>query len=300
VHPSHPDKQTHPDFLASLDGDPAFYLESTTICKKPENTAELRRYSKAIDAINALDLPNCYLSMNIRTKGNATPSSKKICQFLSEQYAEWKSTTHEKLGISHRATYDHMGWRIEFGFIFSTNKDDGSRTIGIYPSDGVSYGVSELLRTKLDAKKSRKYGLNELPYIVAVNSLDSIGFEVDDIVKGLFGHRFHTKWLPAITEKAMPNNEGAWLTKRGYSNKGQSALLFAEQLVDWTMFSTSPILFHHPCAERVLDKSLLRMTQLLPVHEPPTPMYYRVESGERGSSILGIAESLAEAANTFA
>ena len=64
VHPDLPGaRQTHPDFLASIDGRPCFYLEATLAGPSRENLGEQARINQVYDTLNDMHSPNFFLAI---------------------------------------------------------------------------------------------------------------------------------------------------------------------------------------------------------------------------------------------
>jgi hypothetical protein len=84
-HPDVPGSPRHPDFLASRDGRPAFYLEARATSDSDDEVAATKRRNRIYDSLNLIDSPNFFLWVDVEGEGATDPTAKG----LRSQLEKW-------------------------------------------------------------------------------------------------------------------------------------------------------------------------------------------------------------------
>jgi hypothetical protein len=281
-------KNTRPDFLVSRESTPCFYLEATVVTKGEKFQKAALRRAVAFDAINSLDLPYCYLSVDVDSHGGKTLPPRIICAFLAREFRTWRD---EGSNPDNRTYFEWDDWRINFRFLHSSGKKPDSRTIGLEVGEAGYDGSSQGLTRGLINKSAKLYDCNNLPYVVAVNAVNEFGATSDDIVESLFGMNSRVDRIPTENEQQVLVEGAAWFDERGYRDKGQSAVMFVQSLVDWTIFSANPIVCLHPFAVTRLAADSLQLWHLS-AEMSEGQLTYPLRPGIDASTLLKIPPSL--------
>jgi hypothetical protein len=113
--------------------------------------------------------------------------------------------------------------------------------------------------------KAGRYGDLDLPYVIAVNSLDEKSVDRIDVMDALCGKEtFVLSSSPsgAIGEPQMKRRpNGAWTGKSGPRYRRVSAVLLAIRVTPWTIGSAGVLLIHNPWAHRPYDCELTQLPQ---------------------------------------
>ena len=268
IHPALSDVATNPDFLAIRDGAPQFYLEAT-LAMPSVNLAADKRLAALHDTLNRIDSPDYFLSIEYR----GSPEGNIRGRHLREQLERWlKNLDFEEVSRLYEAQqYDAvptLPWSegsltLEFSPIPKGPKyrgQPGVRQIGVVmPMEMRVVRAHDDIRVAIEGK-AKKYGLLELPFVVAVNVMDDF-FDDADTRNALFGEeqvvvtrmsdgQFHHNWGSRV-----PN--GAWFGRKGPLNTLVSAVFLTNQLSPWSLRAGAVELIHNPwAANRLLQEAL--------------------------------------------
>ena len=283
-----------PDFLVRAADGERFYIEGVTPSGRSNVDAGAeRRMDEALSAIDGVQSPNFLLA--VLTTG--LPSQPVPVGRLRRAIERWvadldyetvRAAWQDGEGELPEFQQEHHGaeFRIEALPRLRTKGELRDRAIGIEMPDAEWVQDHVAVREAV-TRKSGRYGVLELPYIVAVNALTAHGEEHDAVdalfgsdcvelirtADGGFGHR----------NARMP--DGVWYGRGGPVNTRVSAVLSTERLTPWTLGERRARLFLNPWAAR-------------PLQGRPLPVDRRhLENerivGEQGQSVrelLGLAE----------
>lgn len=127
----------------------------------------------------------------------------------------------------------------------------------VTPQSGIRNSIKE---------KSGKYGELDLPYIIAINVVDQFSGDDIDISNALFGDEqviFTFRGNKVIREETRRKRNGAWFGPKGPRNTRVSGALFASLLSPWNIAKITPVLWHHPWANKPLSPEWLPFPQFL-------------------------------------
>jgi hypothetical protein len=271
-HPAVPGAGTHPDFAVSRQGKRYFYLEATLARNSDDATAEGARIAQVYDTLNGMPPSDFFLWLRLRGAPETPPGGSRLRQdlhkWLSTLDADDLTTKLERDGLADLPTFEwsHDGWELSFVPIpksAALRGKPGVRPIGIIaPEEFRILNGQPALYAAL-ASKATKYGLLDLPFIVAVNVLDNFA-EERDVFDALLGEPciVSTRYGDGTTETRVERKRnGAWFGPKGPQNTRVSAVLVAQNLNRWNVATNTPTLFHNPWATRPLSPSHWPLSQ---------------------------------------
>jgi hypothetical protein len=268
-------KKRRIDFLASRDAIPLFYVEATISIGDNIMEGSYAWLDRLCDALDDLVSPNFRLHMQatkIPSPSPNMPSTRAMRQFVKQQLANRKpdeifaQMQIQQLSSIPLSTFDRDGWTIIVSLRPISPEQRRSSSSGTlssisYPA-GWSYD-SEIvpLSTSLDEKKPSEYGDIDLPYIIAVNAVNTM----------------------------TPHNINEALIKHGYFEQQPlvSAVLMANELVPRAIPRKTPILWHNPFAVYPLDQNMWLLPQL--IRDPQTSQWI-CRDGKKGWELFQLYE----------
>lgn len=259
-------KRTQPDFLVKRDNVPLFYLESTTVTDRPEETGELKRLHDVLDYVNRLESPGSLIGVKIVSIGPSMPGTKPLRQMLQR---ELEKLDPDQLIVDEKMygrqavpkwPWRQDGWHLVFYPIPSTGhiQDPLNEPVAV-TSSVKSADPWRNLPPVLEGK-AKKYGNPRVPYIIAVNDIlkqDVLGeFEVNAALFGAGALIGATPVTIDLSKYRATDDNGLWYGHQGPRNRQVSAVLFVSGLVPKSIFNKTPVLWRNPWANHSLDSSL--------------------------------------------
>jgi hypothetical protein len=239
------------DFLAHRENTPLFYMEATISIGNNTMEGSYVWLDKLCDALDDLVSPNFRLHMEaikIPMPSPNMPSTKTMRQYVKHQLADrdpdvmLAQMQAQELDSIPLRTFDRDGWTIMISLTPVTPEHRQSPSLGTLSS--ISYPAewsydSEIipLLTSLDDKNPSKYGELDLPYIIAVDAIN--------------------------TNTMSPHNTNEALIKYRYFEQQPvvSAVLMGNELVPRAIPRNTPILWHNPFATHPLDQNMWLLPQ---------------------------------------
>lgn len=263
------DTSTRPDFQL-VEGVSTAYLEARLARdESSEMTKERRVRGTLYDQINALDIPDYFLHIaELDILSDRQPSARA----LKRELQDWlKTLDYENLlgrrdrikSLDELPTWDYrdkaLRLRVRAIPVSEAHRGQpGHRPIGVYPMESGSGGSEASLRKAL-ARKGTKYGQLDGPYIIAVNSLSTWGFDRIDQMEALFGAEKFVIGQPDVVGK----RNGFWYGPLGPKHTRVSGVLFC-QVGPWNLHVAKLCLFHNPFAVHPYRGALTSLPQAIP------------------------------------
>jgi hypothetical protein len=268
----HHSRKSHPDFILSHNGKPVFYLEGT-LAQKPHSVAAAdRRQAELEDAINQLPCSDFWLFLD--TSGTATeniPISK-----VRKKLQGWLENLNVEQVIKDAAIQGDAALPVcvdSYGGLTITvtahPKSPENRgnsdipTLGaVMPDELLVWDTKDDIRQAV-VRKAKCYGDLKLPYIIAINVMNEL-FEFDDILHGLFGQPITEVRLGsqgASQRRTVNSGDGAWRGRTEPRNMIVSGVLIANNLLPTTIGIETPLLIHHPWAQRPFPTDTWKLPQ---------------------------------------
>lgn len=279
IHPKASDaKTTRPDFRVESPSGNHLYMEAVLATDESQEEAAARaRLNDLYDALDRMDSPNFFIGIELKGEPKTPLPAGKIRSFLSGHLAPLNpdeiARVLESGGL--RAlphwSYEHEGCVLTFFPVPKSQElrgREGIRPIGIQMDGPHWIQPRDAIRDAVVTKAGR-YGVLDLPYVIAVNAL---GEHVSrtDIMEALFGkEQFTIRSTPSGPSKPKMTRilDGAWTSESGPRYTRVSAALMAIQLLPWSVPRTSVCLYHNPWAKRSYQGELCRLSRAVPNRE---------------------------------
>jgi hypothetical protein len=247
-----------PDFLIEDTNGNRFYLEATLAGGRPPiGVGAQRRLDEALTAIETVVSPNFSLSVSY-DGAPAKPVSRKRLRKAVQSWVDGLdydavATTWEKDRAA-LPTLDHndipgLGLRIQPVPRGRLRGQAAKRAIGtLWPGRTVVVDPHSAITDAVKSKAGR-YGVPDLPYIIAVNALSEFSCR-DSVVEALFGTEMSVYQGGQWRELRKP--DGAWHGPRAPINTRVSAVLSVERLTPWSLAQRRARLTLNPWARQPL------------------------------------------------
>jgi hypothetical protein len=267
----HHARKSHPDFILSRDGEPVLYLEGTLAQKPQSVTAAERRQAELEDAINQLPCPNFWLCLD--TSGTATENipvskaRKKLQGWLEglnvEQVIKEAEIKGDTALPSFTDSYGGLTITVTANPIPPERRADADiPTVGIFaPDELLEWDTKDDIRQAV-LRKAKCYGDLKLPYLIAINVMNEL-FEFDDVLQGLFGQLVTEvrRSQGAYQHRTVNAGDGAWRGRTEPRNTIVSGILIVNNLLPTTIGRETPLLIHHPWAQRPFPADAWKLPQ---------------------------------------
>jgi hypothetical protein len=296
IHPQNDDTiDRRPDFIAFSEGKDDFIIEAVLATEESESDMSAQsRKDVVYDTINRLDSPNFYIGMNLRGDPKTPPPGKKIREFLESQLLllDHKNIVErfKKDGLKGvpKWYFEHEGWEIIFYPIPKDEKSKGQqgvRPIGVFFQGFFQANPVEAIRSSI-LSKAKAYGKLNLPYVIAVNSLER-HIDNAEIMDALFGQsKFTVSKLKdgGVKTKEERSLDGVWTSNSGPRNTQVSAVLMFLRVTPWDIARCNVRLWHNPYASIPYISALTRLPQAVSNDQQKMDLV----NGESLSSILSL------------
>lgn len=291
-HPDVAGTQNHPDFLVLKDGNARFYLEAIAVGNSTKEESEINRINQVYDTLNALESPDFYVSVSVEGAPASSPAGAKLRKDLKQWLAtlNWEdisaSYINEEIDSIPGYEWSHDGWNVTFEPIPKPPEARGSE--GVRAIGMTMDGKVRTLKLDRDLKeavsKKDRYGALTLPFVHAIQVVDSHRIDRNDVINGLFGQ---------ATVALGPNREqiharlrnGAWVAPGGSIHRIVSAVCVWSTLEPWNFVTLEPFTIHNPYAINPLQSDLLQWAQEIPDHSRNELVF---QPGKPIAEVLGL------------
>ena len=281
-----------PDFLVASPQGVRFYLEATLASGQPTATAGAeRRMREALQAIDDVHAPDFFLSLRPR----GTPERPVASARLRRDVQRFVN------GLDHAAVVADLAAgrpyptfeREEHGAAFrieavpkNTPGGGNARAIGVRMMAPIQVQPQETIKSAVLGKAGR-YGDPDLPFVIAVNSLEDYA-RADDAEDALFGSSA-VAINAAGEDRWIREPDGVWHTPNGPGYSRVSAVLSTERVYPWTLGQRRARLIYNPWARRPLPDIPLGIDVVRIVDN-----LFRRQDGQTIREILGLPENWPE------
>lgn len=266
-----------PDFLVEPPVGQKFYLEATIATgETADETAARARENVVYDVIDRLVAsPDYFLSLTVKGSPESPPPARKLANRINHelQHLDYDEIVriYERDGLENLPTwhFNYGRWHIEIQPIpkFKLRGQSGVRPIGSRSTDIRMVDHWTPIRDAI-VEKGRKYGELDLPYVVAVSTLEPV--DTIDIMQALYGQEeFIINFSDMRSElseqdfRRKPN--GVWLGPKGPQYTRISAVLMVTQLSVYNIPRVVLQLYHNPWAQKPYESVLTQLQQAIPV-----------------------------------
>jgi hypothetical protein len=279
VHPAVPGTTRRPDFLIESPGAASCYLEATVASGLSREQRITRKVENRVyDHLNRVLIDSdFFLVVEVVGHPRKTPPVGELTRFIKSQMAlldpDVLARNLEARGgeAGPKWRYDLEGWTVTFQPLPKSPASRGKP--GVRPIVGWSEGGPARPidpRTPLrDAvmRKASRYGVPDLPYVVAVNALDSF-VDRTAIMEALVGAEqiLYYQTPDGGTRGPIPTRarDGVWWGPHGPRATRVSAVLVAQAFNPWPSSWETIRLYHNPYARIPYEGVLNRLHRALP------------------------------------
>lgn len=267
-------KTTRPDFLVSRNGEKLFYMECTLAADSVFNDAAQKRLDEVIDSLNErLELTDFFISVEVKDAPPQSPSIRRMRSFLEERLCKLNPDEVTEV-MRTRGLEDYDRWvytDAEWEVVFSPvpiapefRGQPGTRPIGEVLYDDGEINPERPLVNALN-KKAGRYGVLDLPYVIAVDAMD-VYTEESDVGDALFGRKLaqFNKQTREVSYVYSGSN-ALWRGPNGPTYTRVSGVLVARRLKAATVTdANTPALWHNPWSSKPLNPELWQGPQKVP------------------------------------
>jgi hypothetical protein len=296
IHPGVPNSSgKHPDFRASRNGKPLFYLECTLANPSEIDQVCQRELNRILEGLEKLKSPDFFLSPSFERRSQTPARLRELREVLHTWLAKLDPDQVERDYLLDGGdalpsfTWSDGGWEIEFQ-AYPRRKErrdlPGLRVVGPRSEPLVTDSDERLRQAVMN--KAGRYGQLDLPYVIAVNVVAD-KFDEIDLMEALFGKEvFAMEVGPDGPQVKMVGRkpDGAFFRFSGLYNRGVSAVFVCDQISPGVL-QRPTTLVHHPHARQKLDSSLWPLPQLLP--HPSEPRLVKLD-GRTAGDVMGILD----------
>ena len=291
-HPDVAGTQNHPDFLVLKDGTARFYLEAIAVGNSTKEESEINRINQVYDTLNALESPDFFVSVRVEGAPASSPAGAKIRKDLKKWLAtlNWEEISASYITEETEAIpayeWSHDGWYVTFEPIPKPPEARGSE--GIRAIGMTMDGKVRTLKLDRDLKeavsKKDRYGVLTLPFVHAIQVVDSHRIDRNDVINGLFGQ---------ATVRLGPNREqiherlpnGAWVGRGGANHQIVSAVCVWSTVDPSNFVLLEPFTIHNPYAINPLQANVLPWPQEVANHSTNELI---LQPGKPMAEVLGL------------
>lgn len=239
------------DFLVQdAEGSDLFYLECTAICDSMEDN----RKDKFIEQIKAVfkDVLPEDIGVHIEFGDmNMQPSLKEIRRFITDQLAVWKELGQPE--NQEQVSYKTVHFRFQF---FS----DSNEVSWVSASRGhISSSDSEKIRKHLKEKVSKAAVDSNIPFVIASNLADDLGRGHNDFtMQQVFLGDYYVTMGTGEGQHDLKTTFWFDAGRKPINTRVSGVMYFANVSPDNTEHCGSPVIWHHPEAQKRLNPPLFK------------------------------------------
>lgn len=286
VHPTLPATNRKPDFLVRSPQGCDFYLEAIHVTGESVKPAKSNNRQNALyDSLNYLKSPDFFINLDVKGSPASPVPGKKIRNWLEHELSQLNPRLVDhflelrRIDLIPRWRFEHEGWKIT---CYPTPKPPelrgvpGVRTLATISFGGIIDSESPIREAVLS--KAKRYGVLDLPFVVAVNASDQF-ISDRDVLTALYGS------VSGWNEPELLNDSrGVWGSVNRPAWTRVSAVLVTMKLRPCKTNGPAR-LYHNPWPRKPYIGELTRLSQTIPANNRLSS-----QSGESVGSILGLPE----------
>lgn len=291
VHPTLPTTAKRVDFRVESPQGNDFYLEAIHVTgESGEQSKAEARLNTLYDSLNYLDSPHFFIHLEISGTPKSPIPGSKIRNRLERELSNLNPALLDhfismgRLDLLPRWQFEHDGVNIT---CYPMPKPEelvgvpGIRTLGSR-SFGRIIDSETPIRDAVIAK-AKRYGVLDLPLVVAINATD-LFISKRDVLSALYGS------VSGLAEPEILNDSrGVWGSNARPTWTRLSAVLVTIRLRTDRMTGVPVCLYHNPQPKRPYVGELTRLTQCIPLNNRLIE-----QSGETAESILNLSPNFPE------
>jgi len=258
VHPAVEGTSKTPDFLASRDGTPVFYIEVKTVNDSKELTEQKEEHYGINQLLQQVDAPGLHKSIRIVQHNPAKPLDWEEMMHRIQAWID--ECRHKTIRQTSCATVEpenlyfrEAGWVVDVAIRISP--DGKQRSFG--PALAFRPRIETVVNRSLIKKSPSNYGALDLPFIIALNILRTGGVNDENgLVNALLGmEQWHLSYDSDGSEAVdTSRRRDGFFSNPGYSSSGVSGVLVIRGLTLMSLGSVKPVLWENVSADYKLDQ----------------------------------------------
>jgi hypothetical protein len=269
IHPIVPNSHKKPDFLISKGGI-EFYLEAKVAKgESEEQESQKKRINEIYDSLNTIKSPNFFLNVEELTLNTKIqPTTRQIRNLVEKELEKFDpdnvSSQIQNFGIegSPKIIIENSNLKLAISLIPKDKqyRNKGGRPIGIYHGETFWGGDEDSIKNSF-AKKAKRYGELNKPYIVCINTIGSRFSGDYDVMNAVWG-TCGLSWSNdpnAKDDKIVRLKNGLFLSNRGPIFQNVSGVLIT-YVMEFNIPVSKYWFIKHPFSNYDLDFEIFDMT----------------------------------------
>ena len=267
-HPALEAGSRQPDFLASREGKPVFYLEATSTNDAREEVGARARVNSVYASIAEIESDDFFTWLVVEEQGSQPPALKRLrahvqswlrgldANFIEQQFRSELLQSPSLVDLPSTNWID-AGWNITIRAVAKKQEARGlpvDSSLGVWGTRALQVNDASQIRKALRGKGSA-YGRFEVPYVIAIRT-DHIFPSQNDVMDALFGSSMiEIRTYSDGRRDSIParSNDGYWLQGSAWRHTNVSAVLCANGLAAGSHTQVTPTLWLHPAADFPLE-----------------------------------------------
>lgn len=246
----HPETPTgkKPDFKATL-GDFKTFIECTLAGHSFDSLTDKNRKDTIEEIVDEIEYFPYWINLDFQTISEQSVSKRKLLSFLEKVKQLSEGIPHEQL-FENRYLFEDNGWQVEIS-MFRKTSSDIRRSLGFISGGAKSIDTSKPILSALQDKKATRYGIDNEPYVICLNTSDLFTKE-NCFAEALFGqYRDNEIDLNYISQN------GFFLAGGKPINTSVSAVIIFRNFDLFTLDSSSMAVWHNPYAKNKIETNQL-------------------------------------------
>jgi hypothetical protein len=242
----HPKLSTEkkPDFKAASDL-MSFILECTLSGNSFESLQEKNQKEAIEEIIEEIEYFPYYINIDFRRTSEQSISQKRFRRFLTELISKSDGVSNEVL-LYNKHFFEDNGWELEVTLARKTNIER-KRSLGFITQDAKVIDTSKPILTALNDKKPSKYGVENEPYIICLNTSDLFTKET------CFGEALFGQYGDDKIDLRYPLQNGFFLGDKTPNNTTVTAVIIFRNFDLFTLDSSTVAVWHNPFAKNKIQ-----------------------------------------------
>lgn len=246
----HPETSTgkKPDFRATLN-DFKVLIECTLAGHSFDSLVDKNRKDTIEEIVDDIEYFPYWINLDFQTISDQSVSKRKLLSFLEKVKELSEGIPNEQL-FENKYLFEDNGWEVEISMLRKTTPEI-KRSLGFISGGAKTIDTSKPILTALQDKKASRYGIDNEPYIICLNTSDLFTKE-NCFAEALFGQYGDNEIDLNYT---MQN--GFFLAGGKPINTSVSAVIIFRNFDLYTLDSSSMAVWHNPYAKNKIAPTLL-------------------------------------------
>lgn len=233
-----------PDFKASLDP-MTFFMECTLSGNSFESLQEKNQKEAIEEIIEEIEYFPYYINVDFRKTSDQSISQRRFRKFLAELIPKSEGISNEVL-LYNKHSFEDNGWKLEITLARKPNIER-KRSLGYITQAAKVIDTSKPIMTALNDKKPSRYGVENEPYIICLNTSDLFTKET------CFGEALFGQYGDDKIDLRYPLQNGFFLCDKAPINTTVTAVIIFRNFDLFTLDSSTVAVWHNPFAKNRIE-----------------------------------------------